>query len=256
MGFQGNGVTVLNVDGTYRPQKQLFRFPHEWIDLIDIPETNLYCSEASLAEMEKRLRRRRTRGAVLIGSGNYHYVTYLLLKEINEPFTLVLFDHHTDAEQGDDRLISCGSWVAHALQHAQLRKVVIVGPSFSSLDLRLSPNITVLPFDDHDEWPNALLEAIPTRSVYISIDKDALRREDAVTNWDQGRMPLFRLLACLRLLLFYKKVLGVDICGEYPQAAVDLFDPLCREARRKNEQANSAILETCFRYAASHLRPA
>ncbi|ABO65764.1 MULTISPECIES: arginase family protein [Geobacillus] len=256
MGFQGNGVTVLNFDGTYRPQKRLFCFPHEWIDLADVPETNLYCSEAALAEIERRLRRRRTRGAVLIGSGNYHYVTYLLLREISEPFTLVLFDHHTDAEQDESSLISCGSWVAHALQYAQLRKVVIVGPSFSPRNLRLSPNITVFPFADHDEWPNELLKAIPTGSVYISIDKDVLRREDAVTNWDQGMMTLSRLLACLRLLLFYKKVLGVDICGEYPKAVIDVFHPLCLEAQWKNEQANSAILETCFRYATSHLRPA
>ncbi|AKM17774.1 arginase family protein [Anoxybacillus geothermalis] len=256
MGFQGNGVTMLNFDGTYRPQKRLFRFPHEWIDLSDVPETNLYCSGEALAEIERRLRRRRMRGAVLIGNGNFHYVSYLLIKEMKEPFTLVLFDHHTDAEGGSDRLISCGSWVAYALGHPQLQKVIIVGPSCSPSHLRLSPKITVLPFDDHDEWPTALLDAIPTGSVYISIDKDALRREDAVTNWDQGMMPLSRLLACLRLLLFYKKVLGVDICGEYPQAAVDVFHPFCREAQQKNERANTAILETCFQYAAPHLRPA
>lgn len=100
MGFQGNGVTMLNFDGTYRPQKRLFRFPHEWIDLSDVPETNLYCSGEALAEIERRLRRRRMRGAVLIGNGNFHYVSYLLIKEMKEPFTLVLFDHHTDAEGG------------------------------------------------------------------------------------------------------------------------------------------------------------
>lgn len=255
MGVQCNGVTILNFDGVYRPQKRLFQFPHEWVDLADVPETNLYCSEAALAEIERRLERRRKRGAVLIGSGNYHYVTYLLLKEINEPFTLVLFDRHTDAEGGDD-VISCGSWVSYTLKHPRLQKVVIVGPTASSHQLRLSPNMTVLPFDDHDEWPKALIEAIPTGSIYISIDKDALRREDAVTNWDQGVIPLSQLLACLRLLLFHKKVLGVDICGEYPPSAVDMFDPLCREARGKNEQANMAILETYFHYAAPHLQPA
>ncbi|WP_445613528.1 arginase family protein [Geobacillus sp. YF-1] len=256
MGFQGNGVALLHLDGTYRPQTRLLRFPHEWVDLADVPETNLYCSQTALAEIERRLRRRRTRGAVLIGSGNYHYVTYLLLQEIQEPFTLVLFDHHTDADPDDGFLMSCGSWVARALDHPQLRKVVIAGPTFSPNHLQLSPNITVLSFADDDEWPRALLEVVPTRSVYISIDKDALSREDAVTNWDHGTMPLSMLLACLRWLLLQKNVLGVDVCGEYPRSAVDAFDPLCREAQRKNEQANMAILETCFRYATPHLRPA
>ncbi|MGZ0084454.1 arginase family protein [Caldibacillus thermoamylovorans] len=255
MGFQGNGVALLHLDGTYRPQTRLLRFPHEWVDLADVPETNLYCSQTALAEIKRRLRRRRTRGAVLIGSGNYHYVTYLLLQEIQEPFTLVLFDHHTDADP-DDGLMSCGSWVARALDHPLLRKVVIAGPTFSPNHLQLSPNITVLSFADDDEWPRALLEVVPTRSVYISIDKDVLSREDAVTNWDHGTMPLSVLLACLRRLLLQKNVLGVDVCGEYPCSAVDAFDPLCREAQRKNEQANMAILETCFRYATPHLRPA
>ena len=31
-----------------------------------------------------------------------------------------------------------------------------------------------------------ILSAVPTDSVYISIDKDALRSPDAVTDWDQS----------------------------------------------------------------------
>lgn len=122
MSFQGNGVTFLNFDHTYASQKQLFHFPHEWIDLTDLSHTNLYCEPASLREIERRIRLRKQKGAVFIGNGNYHYVSYLLIQEIKEPFTLVLFDHHTDVGAGDDPVISCGSWVSYALKHPYLKR--------------------------------------------------------------------------------------------------------------------------------------
>lgn len=43
----------------------------------------------------------------------------------------------------------------------------------------------------------AILVAIPTRSVYVSIDKDVLNEADAITNWDQGNMKLGQLLDLL-----------------------------------------------------------
>lgn len=253
MSFQGNGVTFFNFDNTYALQKQLFQFPHEWIDFTDLSHTNLYCEQESLREIERRIRLRKQRGVVLIGNGNYHYVSYLLIQEIKEPFTLVLFDHHTDVGTGDDPVISCGSWVSYALKHAYLKKAVIIGPTSSPQHLRLSPNVTVFPRDHYDISPNMLFSMIPTHCVYISIDKDVLCRDDAVTNWDQGTMPLSFLLSCLRHLLLYKKVAGVDVCGEYPQASIDVFNPVCREANRKNEYANRRIVETCLHYTS--MRP-
>jgi arginase family enzyme len=254
--FQGNGVTFLNFDYTYASQKQLFRFPHEWIDFTDLAHTNLYCEPESLHEIERRIRLRKQKGAVFIGNGNYHYVSYLLIQEIKEPFTLVLFDHHTDVGTGDDPVISCGSWVSYALNHPYLKKVIMIGPKPSQQHLRLSPNITVFSLDRYNISPSMLFSVISTHSVYISIDKDVLRRDDAVTNWDQGTMPLSFLLDCLRHLLLYKKVIGVDVCGEYPQASIDVFNPVCREANRKNEHANRLIIETCFHYASTHPLPA
>ena len=46
--------------------------------------------------IKRALNRRKNKGITFIGSGNYHYVSHLLLEEINKPFTLILFDHHTD----------------------------------------------------------------------------------------------------------------------------------------------------------------
>jgi arginase family enzyme len=244
MSFLGEGVTFLNVDGTYVSQKQLLRMPHEWIDLTDVAHTNLYCEPDSLHELETRIRRRNRKGIVFIGSGNYHYISYLLIKEIKEPFTLVLFDYHTDIGTEQEAMISCGSWVSYALKDVPLlQKVVIVGPTLQQYP-RFFSNITIFPNELLS--PKLLLSNIPTESVYISIDKDVLCRDEVVTNWEQGTMKLSFLLECLDYILSHKKVVGVDVCGEYPRASVDIFHPICREANRKNEYANKRILETCL----------
>lgn len=51
-------------------------------------------------------------------------------------------------------------------------------------------------------------------NVYISIDKDVLRTDDAVTNWSNGDMTLMELQAVLRIVYAHERVMGVDITGE------------------------------------------
>ncbi|KHF29481.1 hypothetical protein LR68_01842 [Anoxybacillus sp. BCO1] len=47
-------VTFLNFDNTYTWQRNLLRFPHEWIDMYDIEGTNLYCDDDAIKEIEKK----------------------------------------------------------------------------------------------------------------------------------------------------------------------------------------------------------
>ncbi|MED0687476.1 arginase family protein [Anoxybacillus ayderensis] len=227
-------VTFLNFDNTYTWQRNLLRFPHEWIDMYDIEGTNLYCDDDAIKEIEKRIARRHTRGMTLIGSGNYHYVSYVLLKQFHEPFTLVLFDHHTDMnEQTLFPLLSCGSWVSYAQKNVPtLKHVVIIGSATSYV----SSHVTTFPKNDVMYAPMTIVRAIPTKHVYISIDKDVLRPQDAQTNWDQGTMSLQMLLTYIDYLFRYKHVLGVDVCGEDRTFCV------------KNEQANEAIIRACFKH--------
>ena len=60
-----------------------------------------------------------------------------------------------------------------------------------------------------------LLSRIQTKSVYITIDKDVLAREDAETNWDQGVMRLPFLLNLLRAIGNNHKIIGADVNGDY-----------------------------------------
>jgi hypothetical protein len=75
------------------------------------------------------------------------------------------------------------------------------------------------------DWTSFLSDCVarlPTAAVWLTIDKDVLTRADAVTNWDQGGMPLDNVLQAIKLIGERKRLLGVDICGDYsPRVFVD-----------------------------------
>jgi hypothetical protein len=60
-----------------------------------------------------------------------------------------------------------------------------------------------------------LLTRIPTRDVYVTIDKDALRPADAVTNWDQGELSLDVLLELIRDIAAHHRIVGADVLGDW-----------------------------------------
>lgn len=60
-----------------------------------------------------------------------------------------------------------------------------------------------------------LLLRIETQNVYITVDKDVLAREDAETNWDQGKMRLPFLLQLLSEVGANHTIIGADVTGDY-----------------------------------------
>ena len=76
--------------------------------------------------------------------------------------------------------------------------------------------------------------------VYLSIDKDILREEDASANWDQGKTSLEELLALVKNCFEKQTIAGVDICGENAKKEGNW------EASEveKNNKTNLILLET------------
>lgn len=66
-----------------------------------------------------------------------------------------------------------------------------------------------------DAFVERLLESIKTEAVYITVDKDALCEEDAVTNWDQGQLRLSTVLSLIREIGQRHRVVGADVTGDY-----------------------------------------
>ncbi|MBM7645962.1 arginase family enzyme [Scopulibacillus daqui] len=250
MGLLHHGITILNFDGSYIAQDRLCHdFPHNWIDLYNIKHTNLYCEENSFNQIKNAIKTRTQKGITLIGNGNYHYVSYALLSEIQEPFTLILLDHHTDLMEGSiPSILSCGSWVYHsALNLPYLQKAIIIGPDTSNpfnLPTQLKKKIHIIS-NEHftPTLMKEILLQIQTDLVYISIDKDILDSLYAETNWDQGHMALTDLIQMMISIITHKHVCGIDICGEWPVSPEDAFCPKKQAIIYKNEQANRKILE-------------
>ncbi|WP_274364747.1 arginase family protein [Paenibacillus thermotolerans] len=244
MGLLHHEVTILNFDQMFTQQIRLSERADEWIELADIGSTNMFCTHEALAEIHRRLSARTAPGITFIGSGNYHYISYELLRSIDRPFSLVLFDNHTDAKPSDTLpgFLTCGSWVAEAAAALPLlQQVVMVGVRSGGIidNPAVRSKTVLLPELDH---PQQLLSAITVDDVYISVDKDVLDRADAVTDWDHGTMRLKQLIMSLHSLVVNKNVVGIDVCGELrvpPGEAWRYADQV-----RLNEQANLAILES------------
>ncbi|MFD1957580.1 arginase family protein [Paenibacillus thailandensis] len=243
MGLLHHDVTLLNFDHQYARQHRLSDRADEWIDLSNIPSTNLFCTHEALAEIRRRLAARSSSGITYIGSGNYHYVTYALLSEIHHPFSLVLFDNHTDAKRSEQLpgLLTCGSWVAEAIARLpQLQQVVWVGVHADALP-RYSGIGSKLIFLPDLRHAGQLLSSLTADDIYVSIDKDVLDEADAVTNWDQGTMRLRQLIMALHELVVNKNIIGMDVCGELRVPPADAWK--YAEQIRLNEIANLAILD-------------
>ena len=260
MGLINSGMTIIDFDETYLAQTKLHRYPHERLDFRNLEHVNLFCEEESLQTLQMQLHRRRQKGITLIGSGNYHYVTYLLLKEISNPFTLVLFDNHPDlgSEQEHDQVLSCGSWVSFALSNIPLlQQVVIIGPTVAFAQNSTHSRTVIFPFDGvhHYSLP-FILSSIPTNQVYISIDKDVLRKSEVLTNWDQGVMGIHTLKQMLEAILKSKQAEGVDICGELRLSPIEFIQPSYQSIIQKNENANLQLIQICLKASETHTKGA
>mgnify|MGYP003392707732 CR=1 FL=1 len=108
-----------------------------------------------------------------------------------------------------------------------------------------------------------LIKTLPTKKVYISIDKDCLKKDSALTNWEEGLLSLDQLLTMIRLMREELDIVGLDITGDYSAPKISnrikafisrLDHPQEFTAdncsldliRSVNEQTNLAILQEIF----------
>ena len=193
------------------------------IDMTDLSGTDMYCDDAAQEEILRRISPYGIRGIHLLDSGNYHYMTALLARQIAQPYRLVFFDHHTDCKSAMFDLLSCGSWAKVLLDtDPNLRKMILVGPPRRSmeelgdavrsyLDPDASPRkLFFLPEEDLQERGTEALKEILREAagqnpdlplpVYLSIDKDILSETELPTNWDQGQISMELLEECLQIV--------------------------------------------------------
>jgi len=244
-----------------------------WLDCTKIVGTDCYCDDDAIKEINELIdnaecdieNRGNSTSAPAIhffDNGNYHYMSKLWTDRVQEPFTLIVFDHHPDMQPPRfGGILSCGGWVKEVLDNNKfVQNVIIIGVKDELVEtvreeLSQSGESSILEkvtFIKESEL-NTLsfqssLSSFVSRlssqhSLYISIDKDALSPTYAATNWDQGSLTLDSLKNCITTLAAGRKILGIDICGERAHDFEGNEHHTVQEADTLNNSLNRELVE-------------
>ena len=187
---------------------------------------------------------------VFSGSGDFHHITPLLLSRALEAsgegaVTVLHFDNHPDWVTFGPGA-HCGSWVGQVARMARVARVLTIGvcstdidrPETKRADLQIVEGGRVELYAYHAEaspeavriggrtWPTiegmgeaAFADFLPGRietdAVYVTIDKDVLRPDEAGTNWDQGRTSVAFLRTLIGRALEGRRLIGADVVGDW-----------------------------------------
>lgn len=199
-------MILMHLSGAYLPQN-FYKDKAEIMDCRDIVGTNGYCDETAKRALRKRIQNNSFRDIHFLDSGNYHYLSLLWMEKIQEPFALVLFDHHPDMQPAAfGEITSCGGWVKELLEtNSNVQRVYMVG-----VDEKL---FYQLPLHDRVTygWDEKSAGNLP---LYISFDKDVFCKQDACCDWEQGNMKAEEALSLLKEIAQNHELLGMDVCGE------------------------------------------
>jgi hypothetical protein len=178
---------------------------------------------------------------LLYGSGDFHHLTALRLRSVVEPIVLVSFDNHPDWDVRPPKW-ACGGWINRALEVPNVRHASVWGCGnfecwwphqlFGNRRAERAGILEVHPWADdrtekdqqrkgailRDSWRarfEEFLECIRGENIYVTIDLDCLRLEEAVTNWESGRFAVTDLQWALQTLRQCSRIVGGDICGAW-----------------------------------------
>jgi arginase family enzyme len=178
---------------------------------------------------------------LLYGSGDFHYLTAARLCFVAEPLVLVSFDNHPDWDVRPPRW-ACGGWVNRALELPNVRLTSVWGCGnfecwwphqiFGNRRAERAGVLEVHPWADdrpvkdqqrrgailRDNWRERFEEFskhLAGENAYVTIDLDCLRIEQAVTNWENGRLTVADLEWALGKLRDSFRIVGGDVCGAY-----------------------------------------
>lgn len=134
-------IILLDIDGSVAIQKRLYaQYSPSVIQLQHQAATlRFWCSPSDIETLRQKLVdsfQTNQRKLIFYGSGDYHHLAFLGISLIEELFTLIQFDNHTDLWKPLKKdFIDFGSWVPYALRLPNLQKVIQLGVDG---DLRLA----------------------------------------------------------------------------------------------------------------------
>ena len=183
-----SSLVILNFTHAYETHPFLRRSPASWVDCTGLQGTDCYCSPESYGKLQELLAPFSPEGLHLIDSGDYHYVTKLWTDKIDQPFSLVLFDHRPDMQPTlFDELLSCGCWVRTMLDtNPLLQKVCIIGANETLKNEIEGYDKRLIFFSEQSLESAKAWQFFSERHIheplYLSVDKDVLSPHFATTN--------------------------------------------------------------------------
>jgi hypothetical protein len=240
----------MDFSGIYRQQTFYQKTEIPLMDFSTISGTNCYLDDQAGEELRGKIREIPVNGIHFLDSGNYHYMTRLWIEKIREPFRLLVLDNHTDMQPpAFGGLLSCGGWIASALEEVpMLKEVILVGPdeeAYRSVDPALKERVQFISREKLAAWqPGELEHALSLLTAdlpfYLSVDKDVLSETELKTNWSQGDMKAETMLRSLQTFAKAQRerggrILGMDVCGE---DAVDTLEKL-----KESDRINQCLLD-------------
>jgi hypothetical protein len=221
--WAGNGVLLDQLDATDWGPKLRFSAPRRLI-------------ETFYREIQPRLS-----PFLLYGSGDFHHLSALWIRNVADPIVVISFDNHPDWDIRPPKW-GCGGWINRALELPHVQHIAIWGCGnvecwwphniFANRWAERDGKLEVHPWADdrpakdrqrpgavlRENWRDAFEKFATERAgsnVYVTIDLDCLRGDDAVTNWESGRSTIVDLEWALAKLREHTRIIGGDICGAY-----------------------------------------
>ena len=178
---------------------------------------------------------------IVYGSGDFHHLSALWIRRVKRPLMVISFDNHPDWDIRPPKWC-CGGWVNRALELPHVQRVSVWGCGnfecwwphqiFGNRRAERQGRLEVHPWADDRpasarerrgaimriDWQQrflAFVKNLGATPVYVTIDLDCLRSEDAVTNWENGRFTLDDLAWALSELRNATRIIAGDICGAF-----------------------------------------
>lgn len=177
----------------------------------------------------------------LYGSGDFHHLTALWLRRMQEPLVVVSFDNHPDWDVRPPRW-ACGNWLNRALELPQVRKICVwgcgnfevwwPGQLFGNRRAEQQGRIELRAWGDRRppgkaqrsgaifraSWREEFerfAERLRGENLYLTVDMDCLAAGEAVTNWENGLFTADDVAWALGRLRSSARIIGGDLCGAY-----------------------------------------
>lgn len=174
----------------------------------------------------------------LYGSGDFHHLSAVWMRQFQEPFTLLSFDNHPDWDIRPPKW-SAGAWINRALENPRIESVAVWGCSnfecnfpwrfLGNRRAAKTHKLILYPWRQKRVRYPAYFNPLRTgnwktlfadwldhhhdHNVYVTIDMDSLVSGEAITNWENGRFTCDNLIWALGKLRERVAIIGGDLCG-------------------------------------------